>query len=376
MSITLTKEQEAYLPKYVEDMLKIGQCTARSDRPTAEKYIRKLYSKTKRDQPTFIWMDGPMSGFLAIEIFKDLYLNRYPYDSHKEVHKILLDTLKFTSEPIPTMVDRAISKINRLLGLVVEKSADEIVKNAGSSLSNSFWGQHEIPWVAYYNFCGMVSNCYNLDEKETISDWMEICKTSGWWVPFDYFCFAFERHNVLNLDSTGRCHSETEQSISYPDGWSIYCLHGVSVKPEYVLIDSEKMDPKIVFSEKNAEVRMALIRKIGIERIIQETKSKVLDEWNDYSLISVNLFKGSKNTERAGNQIYLKMQNPSTGTWHVEGVHPDCRTVKEAIHYRKPEKLKSIPIDDENGEDFWQQGDVVMWPKNAKSVKSFPSTLT
>jgi hypothetical protein len=34
------------------------------------------------------------------------------------------------------------------------------------------------------------------------------------------------------------------------------------------------------------------------------------------------------------NRPYLKMINPSIGTYHIEGVHPECKTVKEALIWR------------------------------------------
>ena len=71
------------------------------------------------------------------------------------------------------------------------------------------------------------------------------------------------------------------------------------------------------------------------------------------------------------------MQNPSVPElWHVEGIpDKDCKTVEQALHSRKPDKMKKIPIS-EKGEDWYQQGDVCVWPRNTVSLKPFPSILT
>ena len=37
---------------------------------------------------------------------------------------------------------------------------------------------------------------------------------------------------------------------------------------------------------------------------------------------------------------YLKMTNPSIGVFHVEGVHPDCTTVDQALEFRNGTKVK------------------------------------
>ena len=70
------------------------------------------------------------------------------------------------------------------------------------------------------------------------------------------------------------------------------------------------------------------------------------------------------------------MHNPSVPeVWHIEGVGNECKTVAEALHWRKPEAMRGIPVA-EDGEDYYQQGDVVIWPKAAKKLKMFPKVLT
>ena len=73
---------------------------------------------------------------------------------------------------------------------------------------------------------------------------------------------------------------------------------------------------------------------------------------------------------------YLKMKNPSIGTYHIEGIGLECKTVKDAIRFRKDPLMQKIMIDDLNGEDYYQQGDVFVWPKNAKKLKFWPKVLT
>ena len=63
--------------------------------------------------------------------------------------------------------------------------------------------------------------------------------------------------------------------------------------------------------EHSNEVSREVVRKIGIARICCDLG---LNAWLP--------------------QPYLKMVNPSLGTYHIEGVHPDCRTVAEALMWR------------------------------------------
>ena len=232
-------------------------------------------------------------------------------------------------------------------------------------------------WIAFYDFCNSIGVPYSKDDREILDGWMNLGKSTGWWCAFEDVCFCFERPSALHIDSQGRLHCENGPAMAFHDTYEIYCLNGVQMKKEHVMTRAEELDPKLILSEENVEVRRELIRKIGVERFIQVAGARELDKMTvkrdyetEYSLLSVDLSNELKN------QKFLKMLNPSVGTWHVEGVPPDCKTVRDAIHARKPKKLRDITVDDENGEDYVQQGDVVMWPREAKSVKFMPSMLT
>ena len=68
------------------------------------------------------------------------------------------------------------------------------------------------------------------------------------------------------------------------------------------------------------------------------------------------------------------MLNPSIGVWHVEGVHPSCDTVRKALNFRVG--LTEDQIDDINGADWYEQGDVILKPKGVAKFKSSPTILT
>lgn len=142
-----------------------------------------------------------------------------------------------------------------------------------------------------------------------------------------------------------------------------------TVKHVFTTEERSKFGDELALTEPNTEIRREIVRKVGLERFVQAAGARVMDKLGNYELISVRL------SEEAPDCRYLKMLNPSIGVWHVEGVGPDCRTVREALHFRKPDALRSIPVSD-NGDDWSQQGDVCIWPINAKSVKPMPAKLT
>ena len=168
-----------------------------------------------------------------------------------------------------------------------------------------------------------------------------------------------------------KLHNEKGASVLYSDGYGLYTLNGTQVPEWMVKKSAGEIDSLEILKLKNAQQRAEGIRKIGIERLWHK-KAKILDKDGDYELGLLPL-----STSKGDYWPYLKMKNPSVPElWHVEAIDKkDCMTVKEALHYRKPQWMRDIPVS-ENGQDWWQQGDVVIVPENAKFIKPKPFILT
>jgi hypothetical protein len=169
----------------------------------------------------------------------------------------------------------------------------------------------------------------------------------------------------------GQLHNDNAAAIIYKDNYGLWALNGVRVTKEIVETKAEDLNPELILREKNAEVRRELVRKIGIGRICEKLQTKTISVLGEmYELIELQI-PGMKTPAR-----YLKMRNPSIDVVHLEGVPPDIDTCQEALDFRKPLELQKISIDDENGAEWYQQGDVCIWPEKAKYIKSSPSILT
>ncbi len=155
-----------------------------------------------------------------------------------------------------------------------------------------------------------------------------------------YLCLERPERIVLREgpDSPRLVHNETGPAIRFRDGFEVYCLNGIYVSADLVVTPADELDPRLVLSTPYAEVRREIVRKIGVERVLTELGAQTLDSREGYELLSLDLGDGRR-------RPYLKMRNPSTGTWHIEGVHPDCETVQAALAWRNqtedpPEVLK------------------------------------
>jgi hypothetical protein len=163
-------------------------------------------------------------------------------------------------------------------------------------------------------------------------------------------------------------HCESGPAVCWPGSDERYFfLNGVEVTQEIVETPASLLDPRMITKERNAEVRRELVRKIGIERVCAGLGATCVDSEGDYELLLLKIGDGRR-------RPYLKMLNPSIGVYHIEGVAPECQTVRAALDWRNG--LTPETIDDVNGADWFQQGDVILKPRGAQTFKSQPLVLT
>ena len=165
--------------------------------------------------------------------------------------------------------------------------------------------------------------------------WDSYLKTSAvsFVYPFQDFVIISEKPTEIKMKN-GFLHNENGAAILYADGFSVYALNGVRIMREIVETPAEKLDPQIILKETNAEIRREIVRKIGVERVCKKLRAKVIDKKDTYELLNLDLGQ-----DRI--RPYLKMINPSTETYHIEGVHPDCKTIEQALNWRNG--TKEIP---------------------------------
>lgn len=189
---------------------------------------------------------------------------------------------------------------------------------------------YDCGWTAFYAFfqdaLGIVyDNC-------GFAEWRQFIDHSGVWatVFYEHVAFVCIRPCTVQRDTNDELHCETGPAIGWQDGYHEYFLHGVSVPPELVQVTAQALDVhRWVAQEPNAEIRREAVRKIGIERVCEALHAERIERSDDevYELLSLDIGGGQR-------RPYLKMRNPSLGVYHIEGVHPDCRSIQEALNWR------------------------------------------
>jgi len=213
---------------------------------------------------------------------------------------------------------------------------DSVRDSVWDSVWDSVYGQHDSSWLAFFDFFNRIG--MENETKPLKGDFL-LAKSAGWALPHKNICWVSERTSEVHFNANNQIHNTKGPAIAYPDGFEIHALNGVRVPAFIVKTDANKLDPRIVLEQTNAEIRREIVRKIGVERLIQKIGAKQIDSWNGYELLKIHI------PNMQTDAIYLKMRNPSIGTWHVEGVPPNIKTCQQALSWRvggkewQPEQL-------------------------------------
>jgi hypothetical protein len=155
--------------------------------------------------------------------------------------------------------------------------------------------------------------------------------------PLGSLCIASIRPSVIRMKN-GLLHADGSPSVEYLDGTKCYSLNGIPVKDWHAMTLPEKIDPKQVLAEENADIRRELIRKLGIDRMLAVLPNKMLSKRGNYEVYSIDLGEGARDAR------YLKMLNPSIGVFHLEGIDPSCGTVEHALNWRNQNRFTDAEV--------------------------------
>ena len=308
----LTKSQEANLAEYRDKWLKIGLSTDRVTFGIAKPIIDGLYTKilNKKSVPVII-LRSPLEAWLGTLYVANLFYKGSQVASQVE--------------------SQAWSQV-----------WSQVASQVGSYLWPYLSGNY---WAAYFSYYTFVNKSLGLKFKNQ-SLWDILTDTSKLSLiyPLNQVCVLSDKPVSIHMKE-GLLHRDGGKSVEYSDGFGVYSLNGVRV-PEYLAMTPEgSLSLDFFKKEKNADVKAEFIRKYGIERMIglgkklDKVKATDNDWWvkSEYELIDMApIFTG------IGKAPHLLMKNQTTGTYHLEGVDPSCKTIEEALKFRQNNRIASI----------------------------------
>ena len=295
MITKLTKEQEDSIPVYRDKWIKLGLATEKVSLEVAKQIV------------------GDLNKFIIGEPDKPIFLFNSPLECWAYI------CLRETTKCSKSFLDKPTNVLKKIKNV---KMINFVYPYLNGSFDCGYFS-----WVDFMQSIGVTNF------PENLKYYMATVQL-GLIFPMKDYIVVSQKPNLIKKNERG-LHCENGPALTYDDGGAsdIYALNGVIMTKEYVMIPEEKMDAAMVLNEKNTEVRRELLRKIGMERFLQIAPHKVIDTKDNYELLSIELSEIVKDAK------YLKMINPSIGVYHVEGVHPDCKTVEHAINWRASQDI-------------------------------------
>ena len=391
----LTPKQQARLSEYADKWKNIGLSTEPAERAMAEDGIRLAYRLAGLPEPKkIIWCSSPMAGAITKAILTDTGASvgdslwdsvdasvwnavrasvgasvwtsvwnsvraslrdsvwNSAWDSVGDSVRASLRDSVWDSVRASVMASVRTSVWNSVWDSVGDSVWDSVRDSVRDSVWNSLrdsaknavwdacYGQHDAPWLGFYEYfrdvCGLKL------QTEKIAGLIQIARSAGWFWPYEKMCIVCERTSVVKQDSENRIHCEDGPAIAYPDGWSIYAIHGVRV-PEYVVMRPHEITVNDIQQEQNAEIRRIKIDRYGQSRYLMDSGAKLVheDDWgqlykteldNDEPLVMVKVVNSTPEPDGSYKDYFIR-------------VPPTCSTALEAVAWtfgKEPSEYKTL----------------------------------
>jgi len=273
----LSVEQLAMIPQVRDDWLKIGLDTTPVNQADVREILDRLYAVAGKTAPkNIMFFGGPLEISLAIAKlrFEDATIRLQVSDLvNGEFRRQIIGQIN-------KQVAGLISSQSRFEFNVAALTPDlEVIEHVRARVGEIFhaqfgglrawpfsgdFGQFDVS-LAWYDFAGRLG----IDVSQLIPSF-DLAKSCGWAVLFWDWAFISSKPEFIHRDERGLLHCETGPAVHYPDGFSVFAIHGVRV-PEKVVIAPESIVISEIESERNAEVRRVMIDRYGSERYLMES---------------------------------------------------------------------------------------------------------
>jgi hypothetical protein len=264
---SLTAEQKALFPTYVDKWLKVGLSTEKVDLDNAKEAAKLSYRLAGLKEPT------------------QFYVTESP-----------IDAIRFIKTLDPTKSDKTIF--------------DEMS-----------YGAHDVSWISFYNYFQEV---LGLESCNKLQGLMDLSKCCGWVSFYDDTVVFQHRPETIKFDDQKRLHCENGPAIRYRDGFSIYAWHGTAIPSEWIEKKSE-LSAKTALTWENIEQRRCACEILGWATILRELNSVVID--SDEDPMIGNLLECE--IPDIGREKFLQVLC-GTGRTFAIPVPPECKTALEA----------------------------------------------
>ena len=304
----LTSKQEALIPAVRDEWIKIGLDTAPVDQGKARSALEGVYAIVGKPVPRhIIHLDSPLAVAIALAQLRlgDTQVSDQVSDQVRDqvsaqVRAQVSDQVRAqVSDQVRAQVraqvsDQVGAQVRDQVGAQVgAQVSDQVRARVRAQVSDliywGFWydlGQFDV-WLSWYDFIGRCGV-----DVSKMQPHFEVAKQCGWTLLFWDWVFVSAKPQFIHRDELGRLHSEVEAAVRYPDGFSVFSVHGVRV-PEKVILAPQSLTPAEIDAEKNAEVRRVMIERYGQDHYLMESKAEEIHR-DDFGVLYRKQIEGDE----------------------------------------------------------------------------------
>ena len=273
MITSLTKTQEAQIPKYIKKYVDLA--SRPTDRKKATKAVQALYKSAGYKKPVVIFGQSPLSTAIMVAMTRTLSNGDIAGDDPQ----------------LDSQLNSQLYPINNNRWILVWWLA---------------WGG----WYAFAKYIGV-----EFDSK-VLKIFMDFVTNVSFIIPYEGIAFVSETPKISWEE--GKLHNTEGKAVEYADGYGLYSLFGVNFDEKlFKKVTSKKVTLKTIFSIENMEQRMAGLKLVGVEKLLKSKHSTKLDKSDRGN----TLYKIEYVFDQTA--YYLHYKCPSTGRVYVSGIDPE-----------------------------------------------------
>ena len=332
--------------------------SGKTDIDASNKIAAEMYRNMGKKPPLILHFTSPLLCHLAFSFINNLLRSRFYSETnaqlrlrlHSQLDSQLYPQIKFqlASQLKYQLEPQAQSRINSQLSPQLRSQlypqlypqlttvGRQLGSQLGSQLGLELYSEFDSQFGSSYTLCWWLAKAVYFDFSKYIGVnfnntklglYTEFVSNIHFCLPYDKLFIYSDKPTKIHWNNR-LLHNEKGKAVEYADGWGWCCLNGIPMESDYVTTPAYKITPEMVLKEANVDMRRELLRKIGAFRM--KEYGKLIEKVGDYELRDMSpVFTGIPYAP------HLLMLNPSVeDTWHLEGVHPDCHSVQQALNWR------------------------------------------
>jgi len=185
-----------------------------------------------------------------------------------------------------------------------------------------FWGSGDTLWY-WHEAARRLGVVFDKEDDEALSDNLDVCRSIGWWYPYESIVIMTDRPAEINFDDAMRLHGEKKAAILFRDGYALHSWHGVTIPAAWN--EGKLPTAAEALQIENTELRRAACEILGWHNILKELNATVIQKDDDPmvgELLSVEI-------PDIGTEFFLRVMC-GTGREFAIPVPPNMKTALEA----------------------------------------------